>query len=425
MSDAYNFINPYSVEWANPPIPRLLFECDLDPATRWLYVHIAYRCLVSGKCYESVPNMARACATSVRTTQHQLSRLVKLGMLARQDREGETSLLVLTPPSQWRVGTSAQETPPQNLRGGGAKSAPPQNLRGSGIASPTQKRGTPAKSAEESVSNLVSSSKRSGYKGVGKRDVVTTLSSHAHAQDDDEPGFEDVELPDVAQQVVDAWNEVRGKLPRVLSVEGQRAKVNRAEAHWRTRRLSVGKSDPRALSHSLADVVRIAARQVHAEGMYLKGGYGLTNLLQGSTKGEPPKLFDYYEKALASMESEPVPVDSSSLKVGDVVTWGRSEGRYYCYVLEVGEGRVRFSVIESTASGRGHVYTDIPGDWRSTKGMLVVDPPFDFEVLSLAEERAERKRRLDSLEESLQRGPQGAKDARQTLPRGITPDQDF
>ena len=288
--DVLHFADPIAEHYVGLILPRRFFELGtaLTPGARSLYLQIVWRCNVDGTCYESVENLGEHAGMGERTARGHLKTLVKMRMVSQETRNGETHLLRLVHPEHWRTPASPLQGGRQNLPGGAAKSA--------GV------KVRPGRETEGGRQNLppkvmypsISSPKRSDTFS----DVHTTLLP-ARARSDEEPGFEDVELPDLAQQVADAWNENRGKLSRVLSVNRLRKSVAKADAYWQDLfQPEVSKSNPVAKTHTLVDVVRLAAKQVQVTDTYLKNGYGLDNLLAGKAGDPVPKLFGYYEKRL-------------------------------------------------------------------------------------------------------------------------------
>ncbi|MDY6807160.1 MAG: helix-turn-helix domain-containing protein [Cyanobacteriota bacterium] len=87
----------------NTPNRMIFVHSDLDlyglnPYEFRLYGHIARR----GKCFSSLPTMAKICKMSVRKAQYGLKNLEKLGLIHKEIRKGRTDIYELAPRSEWK-----------------------------------------------------------------------------------------------------------------------------------------------------------------------------------------------------------------------------------------------------------------------------------------------------------------------------------
>jgi hypothetical protein len=80
-----------------PFIPSRLDDYGLSLAEFRLVCHVARR----GICHEAIPNMARVCRMDVKTMKRCIKATVRLNILHRQFRKGETLILKLRPMEEW------------------------------------------------------------------------------------------------------------------------------------------------------------------------------------------------------------------------------------------------------------------------------------------------------------------------------------
>ncbi|MCC5610480.1 helix-turn-helix domain-containing protein [Nostoc sp. CHAB 5834] len=93
-----------------PFIPAWLDDYGLNPPEFRVYAHIARRAGKTGKCWESVVNIAKACRLCRNLTLKALQSLTeKYRFLIRNKREGETYEYSLAPQSEW-----APPVPPED-----------------------------------------------------------------------------------------------------------------------------------------------------------------------------------------------------------------------------------------------------------------------------------------------------------------------
>lgn len=82
-------------------IPSYLDDYGLTAAEFRLYAHMGRRA-GSGKCWESIPNMAKHCAIAEKVVRRDLRILVEFGMVAiAEEKPGYATQYVLTHPSDW------------------------------------------------------------------------------------------------------------------------------------------------------------------------------------------------------------------------------------------------------------------------------------------------------------------------------------
>lgn len=102
-------------------IPSFLDDYGLDPYEFRIYAHILRRA-GGGRCWESIPNMARHCRMNEKTARRAVKRLLTLGMIASCVRQGATTEYTVTNPKQWATPTKSDPSQIRPLpnQGGGA-----------------------------------------------------------------------------------------------------------------------------------------------------------------------------------------------------------------------------------------------------------------------------------------------------------------
>jgi hypothetical protein len=81
-----------------PFIPSAFDDYGFTPAQFRVVCRIARR----GNCFESIPNIAVGCKLAINTVKKVIPELISLGVLEKQSRSGETSILKLSPIERWR-----------------------------------------------------------------------------------------------------------------------------------------------------------------------------------------------------------------------------------------------------------------------------------------------------------------------------------
>lgn len=83
------------------PTPTDLDDAMLDVYEHRVYVHLSRRAQKHGVAWPSVKSMAEKCRMSIRRLHTALNTLEARRMIERQTREGTTSYITLTDPSEW------------------------------------------------------------------------------------------------------------------------------------------------------------------------------------------------------------------------------------------------------------------------------------------------------------------------------------
>jgi hypothetical protein len=90
-----------------PFVPAKLDDYGLSLAEFRLVCHVSRR----GICNEAIPNMARVCRMNAKTVKRCIKQTVRLNILHREFRQGETLILKLRPIAEWQP--SPKDTPAQ------------------------------------------------------------------------------------------------------------------------------------------------------------------------------------------------------------------------------------------------------------------------------------------------------------------------
>lgn len=76
-------------------IPSFLDDYGLSPYEFRVYAHVLRRA-GGGKCWESIPNMAKHCRMNEKTTRRAIQRLIDLRMIRPQLRPGKSTEYIIT-----------------------------------------------------------------------------------------------------------------------------------------------------------------------------------------------------------------------------------------------------------------------------------------------------------------------------------------
>jgi hypothetical protein len=112
-----NFLAPQENSKSIPFIPVWLDDYGLSAIEFRIYCHIVRRAGKGGKCWESVPRIAKACRLGRNVTLKALHTLTEIyQLLVRNKRPGETDEYSLAPQSQWQEPVPLENRLPSRRR---------------------------------------------------------------------------------------------------------------------------------------------------------------------------------------------------------------------------------------------------------------------------------------------------------------------
>ncbi len=82
-------------------IPSFLDDYGLDPYEMRVYIRLARRAGMGGQCWESIPNMARACLMSPTKVKNCLALLAAAQLIKQLLRPGSSNVYELMPECHW------------------------------------------------------------------------------------------------------------------------------------------------------------------------------------------------------------------------------------------------------------------------------------------------------------------------------------
>lgn len=253
--------------------PRQFFALELDPSAQALYLRITYRCSArQGACFETVANMAKGAGISERSAHRHLKTLLDLGLVRKETSEGKASIYWRTKPEHWKVGGM---TDWQGSSEGYDKLAEVET------PSLTQKRETPAKFAPEGISTSISTRRKERlFNTLSNVDftVDTTSRDIGSSLDDDDAGFEDVEVPDPVDELIDTYNSHRS------SAQGSLPEVQARRNPKLRRKLEGFIRDARRDKLNPVEVLTTLTKFLARDEFYLSKRYGLMTILINAWK---------------------------------------------------------------------------------------------------------------------------------------------
>ena len=89
-------------------IPSFLDDYGLDPYEMRVYIRLARRAGMGGQCWESIPNMARACLMSPQKVKNCLALLSAAQMIKQLIRPGSSNAYELMPSCHWVKSSSLE-----------------------------------------------------------------------------------------------------------------------------------------------------------------------------------------------------------------------------------------------------------------------------------------------------------------------------
>ena len=89
-------------------IPSFLDDYGLDPYEMRVYIRLARRAGMGGQCWESIPNMARACLMSPTKVKNCLALLAAAHLIKQLKRPGASNVYELMPECHWVKASSLE-----------------------------------------------------------------------------------------------------------------------------------------------------------------------------------------------------------------------------------------------------------------------------------------------------------------------------
>ncbi len=89
-------------------IPSFLDDYGLDPYEMRVYIRLARRAGMGGQCWESIPNMARACLMSPQKVKNCLALLAAAQLIKQLIRPGSSNVYELMPECHWVKSSSLE-----------------------------------------------------------------------------------------------------------------------------------------------------------------------------------------------------------------------------------------------------------------------------------------------------------------------------